>query len=273
MYSFGKAIILVALAMGFGYYLNEYQHPVLNDFSEIRESDVIGFLGTIYALITAFTLVNVWNHFDFTRQCYADENDALIAIWVNTDYLDDPMITELMKKVLLNYIDRTLVYEFPELSGHREISLPSTELIEIKKVIDKIQFNDSRDPVGFEQLIVSYRNLTKARNQRIEQAVIDIPRLLRYFYLLTSIIFWIGFLIQGFSSPKLYYIVLFMGTLIVVFSYTIIIDLDNPLGGLLRQPIRKYEVSKEFIETTDHEISVPITDNTYNYENQNTQSQ
>jgi len=45
-----------------------------------------------------------------------------------------------------------------------------------------------------------------------------------------------------------------METLIVVSSYTLIFDLDKPLAGMLTIPLRKYNISRDYIETTEHEI-------------------
>ncbi|MHA2252706.1 MAG: bestrophin-like domain [Candidatus Kariarchaeaceae archaeon] len=250
-----KTIFVIFLGMTFGFLMNQDPlHPYLIELSDIRNSDVVSFLGTIYALITAFTLVNVWSHYDETKRSYAEENEALIALWVNTDYLEDPSISKQMKTALLKYLDVTINEEFPLLSKRNDVNLPSTEFINIKKVIDHIRFDDPRDPMGFEALIISFRNLTSARNQRIEFALLKVPKLLKYFYFLASLIFWVGFMIQGFDSDMLYYTVLFMGTLIVVMSYTIIFDLDTPLGGLVNLSLKKYEISRDFIEKTDHEV-------------------
>lgn len=249
-----RSLFLIFISMVFAVLMNTTFKNVLDELLEIKDSSLGSFLSTIYALITAFILVSVWGHFEETKKIFGQENETLISLWVNTDFLDDPKITDLMKEVLLNYIDVTLRIEFPILAQRKQVKLPSREFIEIKRVIDQVKFDDDRDAVGFEQLLIDYRELTKARNQRIENSLIEIPSILRSFYILASFIFWVGFLIQGFESPALYYLVLLMETLIVVASYTLIFDLDRPLAGLVKIPLRKYEISRNYIETTEHEI-------------------
>jgi len=254
MYVFLRSTGLLCISMIFAILMNTTFKSVLIELSEIKDSSLGGFLSTIYALITAFILVSVWGHYNDTKQVFSQENETLISLWVNTDFLDDPVITEKMRSVLLKYIDSALNSEFPVLAQKKEIELPSPEFIEIKKVIDQVKFDDDRDAVGFEQLLIDYRELTKARNKRIEFSLIKIPSLMRNFYKLASVIFWVGFLIQGFSSEILYYLVLLMETLLVIMSYTLIFDLERPLAGLVRLPYRKYYVSRNYIESTDHEV-------------------
>ena len=74
--------------------------------------------------------------------------------------------------------------------------------------------------------------------------------------MLTSLIFWTTYLIEGFQSQLLYFIILLGVTIISVFSFTIIKDLDNPLNGSLTVSLDKYHVCKEFIIVDTHEIYV-----------------
>ncbi len=78
-------IAIVIIAMGVGILLRNS----ISQFEDIRTSDVVGTYGTMYALITAFILVNAWNHFNEIKSTYAAETEALMHLWNFVDFLDD----------------------------------------------------------------------------------------------------------------------------------------------------------------------------------------
>jgi len=245
--------IIIGISLGF-LMLSTRFRPYLEEFSEIRASDVIGVFGTTYALITAFILVTVWTQFNETNQSISNENKALIALWNNTDYLEDEKVSAEMNKALLSYIDVIVTREIPQLQQHQSVIYPIPEFIAIMKVIDKVEFDDPRDPIAFEALISAYKDLSNARNNRINQILTRIPPILKIFYIFASFIFWFGYLIEGFESEILYMTVLTLVTIVTVLAYSIIFDLDKKLSGLLQVTTSSYGKSRTYIESTQHEI-------------------
>lgn len=251
----GRSFLFLFLAMFFGFIMNIYFKNLLNELSEIRDSDVVGAMGTIYALITAFILVNVWQGLTETQNSFSSENEALIQIWSFVDYFDDIEFSKSMKKVLLAYITSTL-RELVDLSSQKKIIFPSKEFTNILKAIDAVKFDDPRDPIAFGGLTQAYTNLSSARAKRIEICLTMMPTILRDFYLITSLIFWIGYLVQGFNSDIVYYTNLFMVSVIVIFAYLIIMDLDRPLKpGLVQVGFDPYFQSIEYIQKIEHAIA------------------
>ncbi|MCY3410540.1 MAG: DUF4239 domain-containing protein [Candidatus Heimdallarchaeota archaeon] len=249
-----RSFLFLLLAMALGFILNTFFPVLLDELSEIRASDVIGVMGTVYALITAFILVNVWQEYNDTQASFSQENESIIEIWSYTDFFDDQEFSEKMKDGLLNYI-KSALKELGVLAEKKQVAFPSPEFTHILKIIDSVKFNDDRDPIAFEGLTKAYKNLSSARAKRIEVCVNEIPRILRDFYILTSLIFWFGYLIEGFDSVLVYYIVLAMVSLIAIFAYVIIMDLDQPLKpGMVQVSFFNYHQSREYIEKTVHEI-------------------
>ncbi len=116
-----------------------YFNDLLDELSEVRGSDVIGVWGTTYALITAFVLITVWTHFNDTDKAISNETKALIALWNNTDYLEDDVVSAEMNKALLEYSNMVVNDEISEHRRMNTVEFPKTEFIQIMKVIDKVE--------------------------------------------------------------------------------------------------------------------------------------
>ncbi|MDH5401910.1 MAG: DUF4239 domain-containing protein [Candidatus Heimdallarchaeota archaeon] len=249
-----KTTIYIFTSTLFGVIYHQFFKNLYIELSEIRISDVIGVMGTLYSLITAFILVTVWSHFTSTENVFAEEANALVSLWNFCDYLNSEETTNKMKPALINYIDSTLNSEFDLLRNQKPVKYPSKELIAIIRVIDKIKFDDPRDPIAFESIMHAYQKLATARSQRIKHCKSQMPGMLRVFYITASFFFWFGYLIDGFESFKLYIIILFSVSVLVFLSYIIIHDMDNPLSGALQISFEDYITTKEFIIQTKHEV-------------------
>lgn len=128
-----------------------------------------GVYGTLYALITAFILVAVWEKFNGIDTAIAQEAKTLSSLWSYTDYLNDDNVSEKMKDVLLKYIYIATTEEATSIAKSSKVAHPSKELLAILKVIDKVTFDDARDESAFKGLISAYEDLATARNDRIEK--------------------------------------------------------------------------------------------------------
>lgn len=245
--------IMIPLALFIGYIMNTRFTEQMEIMSEIRDSDVIGVQGTLYALITTFILVNEWNQYNETASTYSMEAEAIMNLWSFIDFLDNEEISSGMRFALISYIDYTLSVEFVMLKQGRKVKLPSLEYSRILRLLDMIEYDEPSTSASMGPMVSAFKDLSDARSKRIDQSLRQIPLLIKLFYILSSVIFWFGTLIQGFDSDFVYYFVLFTNTLIVVFAYLIIFDLDKPLNGLLRLSLDNYLDCKNFIKETIHE--------------------
>ncbi|MCE7736878.1 MAG: DUF4239 domain-containing protein [Candidatus Heimdallarchaeota archaeon] len=242
------AIVIIAMVVGF------LLRSSTNQFEDIRTSDVVGTYGTMYALITAFILVNAWNHFNEIKSTYAAETEALMHLWNFVDFLDDETMSKVMHFTLLSYIDAILKIEFPKLARFEHVHLPSPEYQKILHLLDMIDFEKSRTGIAFDAMVMAFKDLSHARNQRIEHSLNRIPGPMKLFYILSSVFFWIAYFVQYFDSEFLYFFNLFATTVIVVLSYIIIFDLDKPLSGLIQISLENYDICRLYIKETIHSL-------------------
>lgn len=246
-----QIILLVGGSLLIGLLLFFQFHFILDNLIKIRDSDVVGAIGTIYALISAFILSNVWSNFKETEQAVSQQNEAIITLWNSADYFDSLKESNRMRASLVAYINSVLRDELIH-SRRFESSLPGKEFLGIQRLIDSIKLVSGRDEIVFSSIISTYETLSIARNKRINRMAESMPQMLRVFYVIASIILWGGFAFEGFQNPLLYLTVNFSVTTIIVLNYFIIIDFDNPLDGFIRVSFDRYLVSRDYILHATH---------------------
>ena len=81
-------IISITLATIFGILLQSTvgKEYFLEDIGGIGW--LLGVVGTIYTLVAAFTMVEVWNQFNNTSSLISREAKTIVSIWNYTDYLN-----------------------------------------------------------------------------------------------------------------------------------------------------------------------------------------
>lgn len=214
---------------------------------------LFGTFGTIYALITAFILIEVWNQYNSLESAMSQEAKVITSIWNYTDYLNDPKISRSMRLTLMAYLNKVINTEIDSMGANKLVAHPSSELSQIMRVIDSIKFDDDRDSSAFKSLIQSFENLSGARMNRLSQGSTRIPVLLKVFFDLVSMFFLIIYSLQMFISTPLYIFTVILISTVVLFVRTIIYDLDNPFAGIWNISTDSYNNAKQFITQSSHE--------------------
>ncbi len=246
-----QIILAIVGSVMVGLVMFTYFRHILDALLEIRDSDVVGAIGTIYALISAFILGNVWSNFKEAEQAVGQENEALIALWNSADYFDSLKASNQTRKVLVEYIDYV---ESTELKHEKrsESILPCKEFLAIQRLIDSIEVVSPRDQIVFSSIISTYESLSIARNKRINRLATSMPKMLQGFFIIASVILWGGFAFEGFQNPVLYLAVNLGVTTIIVLNYFIIADFDNPLDGFIKVSFSRYHSSRDYILQAIH---------------------
>ncbi|KKT40724.1 hypothetical protein A3K29_00230 [Candidatus Collierbacteria bacterium RIFOXYB2_FULL_46_14] len=213
---------------------------------------LLGVVGTIYTLVAAFTMVEVWNQFNNTSKLISNEAKSIISLWNYTDYLNDKNIDQKMQTSLLAYLDQTLTKEHDQASKGIRSLQPSQEIITIRKVIDEIEFDDKRDASIFPILTQAYEELSTARNDRIEAGVTRLPAMIKIFFISLSLMLMVSYILVGYVHLPLYIIHTIFGASIISLTYKIIFDLDNPFDGFWNIDYSAMTQAKEYITNNRH---------------------
>ena len=240
---------LVILLIGYG--VREQMNVVLLA-DEASVGWFWGVFGTLYALVTAFVMVAVWEQYNGLEEAIGNEAKNLSSLWNYTDYLNDIGISQKMSAALIRYIDVTKHAEFPALANGQRVAHPSPEIIEIMQVIDGVTFDDDRDSVAFSALTSAYDELATSRSTRLEHSVTRIPPLLRAFFAVVSLVFVLGYIIHGYNSALLYYSTLGALGITVSFAYLLIADMDNPFRGAWNISFDAFDNAATYISERSH---------------------
>lgn len=254
---FSQVILPVTLAVGsmvgLGIFL---QIQVGNDYFLADINGIgwlLGVVGTIYTLVAAFTMVEVWNQFNNMSNLISEEARALSTLWDYAEYLNDPKFDKMLQKRLLAYISAVLASEHPQAATGIRPTQNSKELTDLMRTLDQVQFNDKRDSSVFPHLIGAFEKLSITRSARIEASVTRLPQMIKIFFLVLSLLLMTSYLLVGYNHLTLYLIHTTFGALIIALSYRIILDLDNPFDGYWNVDTSAFDQAKKYISSSRHE--------------------
>lgn len=225
----------------------------VSDLSGI--SILVSFLGTIYTLVSAFTIVEVWGQFNTVSNLISREAKGLTSIWNYVDYLNDPDLDKSMKKALIDYIEATIKHEHDEAAKGIRSTHPSKELLSIFHALDKITFNDKRDASVFPLIVTAYEDLSSIRSARIDASVTRLPNMLKFFFNTLTLFLMIGVVLIGFNLSVLYILSISAAAFVTSITYQIIFDLDNPFDGDWNIEYTPFEQAKKYVLETKHTIA------------------
>lgn len=187
--------------------------------------------GTLYGIMTAFVVFEVWNQYNRTSELIDKEALGLERLFRLTLYFRDKKLTGSMKRAIKNYVDLVVENNFQAMAkGERNIK-SGKAFRKIAEVIKSINFDDDHDQVVFGHVISHYGHVSEMRTARITQSLARMPLLLKMFLYSTSLIALATFIVMPFASVG--YGFLATGALSFVLGMVtqLVEDLDNPFVG------------------------------------------
>lgn len=208
----------------------------------------VSVFGTLYGIMTAFVVFEVWSQFNATTKFIDQEALGLERLFRLTLYFRDVKLTEKMKKAIEKYIKLVITEEFPKISKMERSSKTSSVFREISQIIKDVKFDDNHDRVVFDHIIRHYGELSQARVDRMNQSLTRLPKLLKSFLYISSGLALLLFILMPFANP--YYGFLTTGTLafILAMVFQLVEDLDNPFVGYWNISPEAFERALKHIE-------------------------
>jgi hypothetical protein len=223
-------------------------YTFLNELDYISEYTIekfatpfVEWFGVLYGFLVPLILVRVWEQFDSIDREFDREADTVKILYEDLQLLNEeneqfgrPII-----KLLYEYVKHVIAHH-PD-----EANKVSTDRAEGDKILKQIRekykglihsSSETRaesDPL-ITELIHRLNDIIDIRGDRIGMSDQRLFESLRVVALITSIIFLLPFYFVGFTSHSglLDNILVFFVTLLVIFIYTILEDLDEPFDGI-----------------------------------------
>ena len=187
--------------------------------------------GSLYGVLTAFTIFVVWNEFNETTTSISREANALIDLYRAAIYLEDPPALLTFDDSICTYVNAVVEEEWDAMERGHESDAASQAFERIFQAVRRVRFDDERDEAAWSLIIRKFDEVSDARMRRLELATKRRPPLLRGLFYLLSFGMLIGFFMLGIHNTFLSVSITVLPVVIVVMVDDIIADIDNPFGG------------------------------------------
>lgn len=205
--------------------------------------------GTLFGILTAFIVVEVWNQYNKTSQLIDDEANGLEKLFRLTLFFRNTGFTTKVKDAIFNYIQNIIEDNFTLLSEGSRSAKNGILFREISNILNKVKFNDDHDNVVFSHIISAYDDLSTIRTNRISQSIARLPSLLKIFLYVCIIIALNTVVFLPFQSLFLYLVSLSSISFVLIMVLSVIEDLDNPFIGAWNLDTEPYLRVKSHIES------------------------
>lgn len=188
-------------------------------------------IGTLYGIMSAFIVFEVWNKYNRTSGLINQEALGLEELSNLTLYFRDEKLSQKMNEAIKKYASLVVELKFKALVGGERQTKIEKAFDKIGDIVRNIKFNDDHDAIVFDHVILQYKQLSEIRSQRISQNVTHLPPLLKVFLYVASIILIGSYIAVPFTN--IIYNAIAIGALGFIVSMIIqmVEDLDDPTSG------------------------------------------
>lgn len=238
---FGLFFLLPTLAIVITYFVQNFLHlsSYLADVGSINSFVVV--FGTLYGIMTAFIVVEVWNQYNTSVHLFEHEAQALEKLFRLSLYFRNDKLHTDFEHVISEYATIVIDNDFRHL-GEGERHLDEEKIFrKISHVINEITIQSDHSQVVFDHIINQYSELSQVRTERINHSLIRLPFPLKAFFYIASLIIILTFILMPFAN--IFYDYLAVGALVFILTMAsyIIEGLDNPFVGFWKLKPESFE--------------------------------
>ncbi len=243
-----QSFLFALLSAAIFYAARVYLHTdtYLADVSGL--SAFVTVFGTLYGIMSAFVVFEVWSQYNKTEELVDLEGQGLERLFRLTLYFRDKKLTEQMRVAIKKYVDVIIKGKFSvQAHGERNVEA-GRSFRKIAGIIREIKFDDDHDALVYSQILEHYGHLGETRTQRINQSLTRMPVLLKVFMYLSSVFALLTFLVMPFTNPYYGYLVAGVLGFVLAMIFQLVEDLDNPFVGNWRITPEPFERALRHIE-------------------------
>jgi hypothetical protein len=243
-----RSILFAVVAAGFSLLTRTWFHTdqFLDDLGGIN--NFLAVFGTLYGILAAFVVFEVWSQFNDTSGIIDKEAQGLERLFRLTLYFRDSEMTKKMRKAIHEYASLVIQGKFQTVgSGHRNKET-GLAFRRISEVIRDVTFDDDHDSIVFDQILDHYGELGQMRTERLNLSLTRLPSILKAFIYLASGFALIIFIFMPFSTPYYGFFSVFIIGFLMAMIFHIIEDLDNPFNGYWMLTPEPFERALKHIE-------------------------
>lgn len=226
-----KSLLFAFLSAAAFYAVRFFLHTdtYLSDVSGL--SAFVTVFGTLYGIMAAFVVFEVWNQYNKTVELVDLEGQGLERLFRLTLYFRDEKLTKQMKTAIKTYADGVIEGNFQTLGSGQHNVINGKNFRKISEIIRDIKFDDEHDAIVYGQVLGHYGQLGVVRTNRISQSVTRLPILLKVFLYSASAFALLTFILMPFANQNYGFLAVGFLGFILAMIFQLVEDLDNPFVG------------------------------------------
>lgn len=210
-------------------------------------------IGTLYSVLTAFTVVSVWTEFTDTDRSIKREARQLSELWRYVGYVIDVAGVATARQSIESYRDAVVHTEWPVMLQGGVPNAAEDEFFAMADAVNAMGVSTPKDVPAWTEAVRTLGEVSDARSDRILLMPLRMPPLLKVLLLMATATLIAGMALLGFESEIIgtAVIVLTVGVSLLVLE--VIDDIDEPLGGAWGVTARPFEQLRFSLAPSDEQ--------------------
>jgi hypothetical protein len=188
-------------------------------------------IGTLYSVLTGFTVISVWQQFTDTDRAVKREARGLAELWRYVGYVEDPSGVTRARSAIERYRDEVVAKEWPAMVAGITTTAAEEEYFQMADAVNGMKVTTARDVPAWAEAVRTLGEVSDARGERAVFVTIRMPRLLRLLLYIATVTLVVGTALLGFENVIVGAVVLTFTVLVSLLVLEVIDDLDEPFGG------------------------------------------
>jgi len=188
-------------------------------------------VGTLYSVLTGFTVVSVWGQFTDTDRAIKREARELSELWRYVGYLSDSSDVARARRAVEKYRDEVVRTEWPAMLRRETAAAAEDEFLEMADAVNGINVRTAKDVPAWTEAVRALGAVSDARGERTLLVLQRMPRLLRLLLYIATLSLVGGMVLLGFESVLVGLIVSGFTVIVSLLVLEVIDDLDDPFTG------------------------------------------
>jgi len=188
-------------------------------------------VGTLYSVLTGFTVVSVWGQFADTDRAIKREARELAELWRYVGYVSDAAGISRARDAIERYRDEVVNREWPVMVRGETATAAEDEFLEMTDAVNGIAVATSKDVPAWTEAVRALGAVSDARGERTILVLQRMPNLLRVLLYIATLSLIGGMILLGFASALIGGLVVSFTVIVSLLVLEVIDDLDDPFTG------------------------------------------
>jgi hypothetical protein len=215
-------------------------------------------MGTLYSVLTGFTVITVWQQFIDTDRAVKREARNLRELWRYVGYVEDVEGVDRARDAIECYRDQVVSREWPAMISGRTTTAAEDEYFAMADAVNAMKVTTAKDVPAWAEAVRTLGEVSDARGERAVFVTQRMPALLRLLLYIATVSLLFGMALLRFESPTAGGVVLSFTVVVSLLVLEIIDDLDDPFGGawaISTGPLERIQFGKRPIELPNREAT------------------